>query len=445
MLQLLRTSPGLAIGFVLLCGGALVCTLLGFLMARSGASLRPIYWFAGFFALIIVPQLIGHVCLALRALEAEAPRTAALDQIARRDPADKASLSNAAKILFGPDVDPQLITDARNTFGGAFSAAELAPFAILPDGTTVILARFKSTLVAEKAWVEYLRTTGLNQLGGTGDSQRGYVVTRPVGDRAYVLHAHSMVGVWTGANDDAIRQRMIAGGFEIPRRAPLKVTARTATSRFATINQSHPKKPLPLGLIGAGLAFYLIVVVFYFFKGAAWAATYRPKPGVTAVSSSELAARLEALNALDIPFHLERGASPSEFLATWRYANAKWIDLARARGMNRTFRIRLMLDERAGTVRATDYTASFDWSAGRGGADLEWKAAIGIVFFQSEQHRVYGLQLDDRGNFKPELSYAYTFNLNEMKSPLVEAVTGAGWKWRPTIWQGPTWLRWLTE
>lgn len=58
---------------------------------------------------------------------------------------------------------------------------------------------------------------------------------------------------------------------------------------------------------------------------------------------------------------------------------------------------------------------------------------------------VFGLQLDEQGRFKPELSYAYTFNLQEMKSPLVEAVTRAGWDWRPTTWQGPTWLRWLTE
>ena len=40
---------------------------------------------------------------------------------------------------------------------------------------------------------------------------------------------------------------------------------------------------------------------------------------------------------------------------------------------------------------------------------------------------------------------AYTFNLQEMKSPLVDAVTRAGWDWRPTVWQGPAWLRWLTE
>lgn len=252
----------------------------------------------------------------------------------------------------------------------------------------------------------------------------------------------NMVGIWTGKDDATIRNRMTAGGFRIPRRAPLAATetSQPATKASATSENTDSFK---FAFVGA-LAVYLFLIVLYFFKGAAWAGTYRAKssPPVTA---TELAARLDAINSLEVPFRIERGAQPNEFFATWRYADAKWLDLARARGMNRTFRIRMTLDERNGTVRATDYAASFDWSAGRGGADLEWKSSLGIVFFQYEHQRVVGLQLDEQGRFKPELSYAYTFNLNEMKSPLIEAVTHAGWNWRPTVWQGPTWLRWLTE
>lgn len=57
------------------------------------------------------------------------------------------------------------------------------------------------------------------------------------------------------------------------------------------------------------------------------------------LTATELAVRLEAINALDVPFRVERGSLPDEFLATWRYADAKWIDLARAHGLHRTFRI----------------------------------------------------------------------------------------------------------
>src|SRR5207344_2584124 len=98
-------------------------------------------------------------------------------------------------------IDPQLIVDARQMMGEAFAQAEFAQFAALPNGDTVLLARFKGYTAAEKAWVAYLRETGLGQLKGEGDSQRGYLVTRPVGDRAYALHMDNMVGIWTGKDD----------------------------------------------------------------------------------------------------------------------------------------------------------------------------------------------------------------------------------------------------
>ena len=447
MLHLIRSNIGLLISLGLLAGGALVCTILGLIMARAGASLRPIFWFAGFFALIVGPQVIGHFYKALQTTKAEAPRAVAMEQLANPTSTNAAMRSEDAKSLFGPDADPQFISDVRRAYGDVFADAALAQFAVLPNGDTVLLARFNGSLAAEKAWVNYLRVSGLNQLQGKGDSQRGYVVTRPAGDRAYALHFGNMVGIWTGNDDTAIRQRMLAGGFEIPRRAPLSEVSVAATNNVSKTTPAprKPKSPLRITLIAAALAVYAFIVVFYYFKGAAWAGTHPAKSVSTPVTASELATRLESVNALNVPFQIERGPHPNEFFATWRYADAKWVDLARARGMQRTHRIRMTLDEKSGTVRATDYIASFDWSAGRGGASVEWKTGLGIVFFQYEHQRVLGLQLDQQDRFKPELSYAYTFNLQEMKSPLIEAVTGAGWIWRPTIWQGPTWLRWLTE
>jgi hypothetical protein len=445
MLQLLRANIGLSISLGLLGAGFFVCTIVGFIMARSGVSLRPIFWFAGFFALIVVPQIAGHFYKALHTTRAEAPRAAALEQLAApaNDNTDNAARSLDAKSLFGPDADPQLISDVRAAYGEVFAEADFAQFAVLPNGETVLLARFKNFSSAEKAWVNYLRVAGL-QGGGKGDSHRGYVVTRPVGDRVYALPFGSMLGVWTGADDATIRARMLAGGFEIPRRAPL---GEAATSEVAktTSTAGKSRSPLRTGLLAAALVAYLFIVVAYFFKGSAWSGTYRAKPGVTPVTASELATRLEAINQLDVPFQIERGSQPNEFFATWRYADAKWIDLARVRGMKRSLRIRMVMDEATHKVRATDYTAIYDWSAGRGGANLEWKAGMGLVLFQREHQRVFGLQLDEQGRLKPELSYAYNFNLEEMKSPLMEAVAHAGWDWRPTLWQGPTWLRWLTE
>ena len=196
--------------------------------------------------------------------------------------------------------------------------------------------------------------------------------------------------------------------------------------------------------IGGVLALVLLYAL-WFFKGSAWASGLPPVAGVAPVPAAELEARLLAINAEDVPFRIEPGNSPGEYFATWRYADAKWVDLARVRGLRSTFRVRLTLDGSEQVVRATDYTSSYDWSAGAGGANFAWQAESGIVFFQKEQRRLFGVQLKDQGGIKGDLSYHYKFDLQELKAPLIAATTGSGWAWRPVVWQGPVWLRWFTE
>jgi hypothetical protein len=186
------------------------------------------------------------------------------------------------------------------------------------------------------------------------------------------------------------------------------------------------------------------VVVLFYFKGAAWAGTRPPKPGATPVTEAELRARLQSLNDLDVPFRVEIGREPGTLVASVRYGDARWLDLARARTLRRAFRVTLTFHPASHTVRATDFFTRFDASVGADGASAEWKAGLGIVFFQVEHERVLGLSLDTHGRFTPNLSYAYSFDLKELKEPLIAAVTRAGWRYRPTIWEGPTWLRWLT-
>ena len=339
--------------------------------------------------------------------------------------------------LFGAEVTAEYHRDAKTTFPEFFAEAAHAELGIVGTGETVLVAEFPNAEAAKRAaklcWQTFqiYNTSGDEERGWRGQRRRN-------SDYIEILQTGRHLFFWT-----ALTKKDCA--------------ARRAASTLPTGSAGIDSAPLfpalqPLGKLfqpaGMKLAGVLLMVALYtvwFFKGAAWASSSPAVAGVSAATATELATRLEAINTLDVPFRIERGTSPNEFFATWRYADAKWVDRARAHGLRRTFRIHLMLDEAAHTVRATDYAASYDWSAGRGGANLEWKSAIGIVFFQMEQQRVFGLQLDEQGRFKPELSYRYKFNLDEMKSPLIAAVKRAGWNWRPAIWQGPSWLRWLTE
>ncbi|HYG22864.1 MAG TPA: hypothetical protein VEH04_08785 [Verrucomicrobiae bacterium] len=439
-MQLFRSHPVLLVWLIILTLAGLLCAIIGIAMSRSGMSLRPLYWFAGFFMIIGVPQVIGILILARITLKTEAPRARALEQLATS--ADPVTRSPAAQLLFGSDADADLVRDARSLFGEATAKSKRAQFAVLPGGETVLIAQFNGASKASNAWFHYLRDTGLNQLGGRGDSQRGYAVTRPQGDRAYVVQLNSLLGVWTGSDDAAIRRRMAAAGFKTPARAPLESATLPPQNgrRGIRTNQMFGKLA-----IASGCAVYVLIVAGYFFKGSAWASGAEPRPGVAPLNIAELAENLEALNASEAPYEIVRGSKPNEWFATWRFADARWIDLARARGIRRVFRIQLTLNETARLVRATDYSARHDWSAGSGGADIRWKASMGILFFQAERANVAGVQLDDAGKPTGGISYAYQFNAGELKEPLKAIVTSAGWRWRPVAWQGPKALRWLTE
>src|SRR5262245_23152706 len=101
MVQLLRTNPGLLIWVIIFGGGALVCGLVAMLMARFGAPLRPVYWFAGFMLLIGGPQFLAHLYFAVSAVNNEAPRIAAMQNLA--DNSSRETRQESVKLLFGPD------------------------------------------------------------------------------------------------------------------------------------------------------------------------------------------------------------------------------------------------------------------------------------------------------------------------------------------------------
>lgn len=450
-MQLFRANPMLGIYLILFVACVAVTLLVGVIGMRGGMTPRPLLFFGGYAMVILLPQTMACLWLALRGASDDAPRLAAFEVLARSE--DPEERERAVKRLFGPDAIARDVKDVRQFYGDAFIGAEFAQQVFLAERESVLLARFDGYSAAEKAWVRYLHNTGLNQLGGKGDSQRGYTVTNTEGLRVYVLHLRNLVGIWVAKDDATIRQRMATGGFSVPWRAPLKeASVRVASpSQIGDMGESNsgvsPKGSNIWKQIGIALAIGLNVLVatLYFFKVGSWAGSNSPQPGSTPIAGVELERRLLAINGAGTPMSVEKVDGSDAIDVTWNFADARWVDFARAHRLRRSVKIRLHLDEATRTVRATDFESMLDASAGSKGATLQWRNTMGIQFFQYQEGRVFGLQFDANGKPKPELSYAYRFSLPEMKGPLISAVTAAGWTWRPVMWQGPTWLRWLTE
>lgn len=187
--------------------------------------------------------------------------------------------------------------------------------------------------------------------------------------------------------------------------------------------------PLPLL---AGVLAYTVFVAWTFLRLSAWAASHAPAADVPVLPVAALRQRLLQLAGEDLPFTLAPGERPDEMIAEWRYADATWLDLMRALRLRRLLRYRLQLDEARAEVRVREFHAAFGASAGRGEAGLRYQASWGICFFERRTQSLLGLQIRD-GRPTRDLAYAWRFDIEEMRRPLVELVTGAGWRWRPVM------------
>ena len=91
----------------------LLAVSLGVLMRRAGGSLKPLVFFFGFLAIIAVPQTVVHLLDAFvhaRQIRV-APGQEAIPSPATAAPSALQPVSWA--IVFGPNADPSLITDAE--------------------------------------------------------------------------------------------------------------------------------------------------------------------------------------------------------------------------------------------------------------------------------------------------------------------------------------------
>ncbi len=430
LITVLRENEGLVAALALVVGPGLVLTLLGFIMRRAGVSLRPVCVIAA----LITPISVSFVITELVRARDPSVVSAGTSGLALRD----GRFVDRVK-LFGSDVPADFIREAKTGLPGILDEAEVAEAGVTLEGETILVAQFPDEASAKRAAAAYHQAFQLR--GVSGDEALGWRATRMQGDQLEMLRTGRHLFVWTGLTREACAAQRAT--TDIDKNFPALIPA--PRPPLLPVLQSLGTLFEPTSVKVSGLLLMMTLYSVIFFKGAAWAGSTAAVAGKAAVSARDLEMRLLSINDLDVPFAITQGATPNEFIADWRYADAKWVDHARAHGLRRTFRIRITLDESARTVRATDYMASFDWSVGRSGAGMEWKTGTGIVFFQMEKQSIIGLQLDEQGRFKPEVMYTYRFNLSEMKSPLIAAVTQAGWTWRPTIWQGPAWMRWLTE
>src|SRR5262245_6610690 len=424
----------------------LLAVLLGVLMRRAGVSLKPLVFFFGFLAIIAVPQMVVHL------LDAFVQARQIRQQPAEGAPTNTTIAASSAlqpvswDVVFGPNADPSLITDAKRGLDYILSDAVEARISFNAAGETALAARFTNAEAAAAALNRYGSFFQFAQV--TGSDTGGWTARRfnGQGEWNHVVAAGNELYAWSGSTKENVEANRIRAlgplQMEVSSAGVATVSARTAPSK----TQASDRLSSNWRAMTAFLFINLSLAVFWFFKGSAWSVRQPPQPGTQPESAASLRDRLLALNQQDAPVQVVASPNDKDKLEiTWRYGDAQWFDLMRAHKMRRMHKLVLMPDEHSRTARVVEYWSAFDASAGPNDLRLNWTAARGMQFFQFEHRRVYGVQLDASGKPTGELSRAYTFNLQELKQPIIEAVNASGWTWQPVMWNAPRSLRWLTE
>ncbi|HYW14237.1 MAG TPA: hypothetical protein VE871_19885 [Longimicrobium sp.] len=281
-----------------------------------------------------------------------------------------------------------------------------------PDGSTVAVMAFAMPAAANQGAAAISRSIPttftshtLNVVRYTrgDDGRRGLLL--PVGRR--VVHVEA-------ADDRTIDARL--HGLPFLSRNPEKNFAWILFTRY-------------LGVALAGIALYAVLIGIGMARGASWAAEIAPRPRTPSVTAKTLRARILALNDLDLPFHVREEAGG--LVAEWHIADDRWIGPMEAGGLNDIHRIHMQLDPVRERVRSLDVRRTVSWSSGIAHARASFSLFRGISFYDYERGAQLGVFFRD-GRWSTR-AYDYRFVLSEMKTPLVEAITGSGWRFTPVV------------
>jgi hypothetical protein len=281
-----------------------------------------------------------------------------------------------------------------------------------PDGSTVSVTAFPTPAAANREAESISRSIPTSSTSQTlnvvrytraDDRRRGLLL--PVGSRIVQVEA---------ADDRAIDERLHALPFI--RRNPEK-------NLMWDLFTGH------LGVALSGLALYTLVFGIFMARGASWAAEIAPPARTAPATAETVRSRILALNDLDLPFQVREESTG--LVAEWRIADSRWTGLMEAGGLHDIHRIHMDLDPERRQVRSVDVHRTVSWSAGIANVGASFSFFRGISFFEYSR----GVQLgvffrDGRWTIK---AYDYRFVLSEMKTPLVQAIVGSGWKFKPVV------------
>jgi hypothetical protein len=158
--------------------------------------------------------------------------------------------------------------------------------------------------------------------------------------------------------------------------------------------------------------------------------TRKPASGTPVLSPEEVRARLAALDRPTAPWHVRpaQADEKADFVAEWKIVDARWYEVFAKASLSKAFRIELTLDPAKHEVKALDRELTIEWTAGVP------KTAFAVKAFRGQEQSIeFGKAVAFTEELRPGVVYDYRFSTKEIKEPLQQAVTAAGWTYRGVV------------
>jgi hypothetical protein len=298
-------NPGLMISLGLLLGGALICGLFAGLTVRSGASLKGIAFFAGFFAIVVLPQVAGQLALAVKPTMAKPPvsaETMATGSALSMVSFDSDRLGDPMQV-FGADVALGSPFDARPMFDSRMPGLRKADAVHWSSGDSVTMMIFASASHAASGLLAYLalyRVAPTLDRGGTElQGERGLG-----GGWVKLIRSGGALLVVTALDEPALQARLAAIPLlrSASERSPIQGRIVAAGEPLVPALQPLVRLLREHALLQAAAVVGLAICAsWWFFAGTAWAGRVPRERAALPQTAAELKARLLAVNQAGVP------------------------------------------------------------------------------------------------------------------------------------------------
>ncbi|HYI24558.1 MAG TPA: hypothetical protein VD767_04035 [Thermomicrobiales bacterium] len=154
--------------------------------------------------------------------------------------------------------------------------------------------------------------------------------------------------------------------------------------------------------------------------------TKRPGSGVAPLDPGQVREAILAVNRPTAPFQIVDGSDEGvDLIAEWKIVDAQWYEIFAKAGLEKVFRIKMKLDAADHEVRAVDEEYEVSWRAGAPTLELA------VSKFRGQKQSIqFGTAYAFTEEFLPGQVYKYRFSTGEMKDPIQDAVTAAGWTYK---------------